>query len=143
MLRSGEHYKELSGGFRLTTNNRMEILAAIKGLEALKYPSRVTLYTDSQYLVNAINKGWARRWQANDWRRNKKEKAANADLWVEMLGLYDEHDVTLHWVRGHAGIPDNERCDALAREAAQGDELPPDLGYEAETAGSSQAGLLE
>jgi ribonuclease HI len=124
------HRKELSEGFRLTTNNRMEILAAIAGLEALKEPCHVTLYSDSQYLVNAIEKGWALRWQANGWMRNKKEKAINPDLWERLLELCKTHKVQFEWVRGHAGHPENERCDELATTAARGSHLPADTGYE-------------
>ena len=132
VLRFGEHRRELSGGFRHTTNNRMEILAAIEGLRALKTPCKVTLYTDSQYLVNAITKGWVRRWQSKGWMRNKKEKALNVDLWLQLLPLLDKHDVDFAWVRGHAGNPGNERCDVLAKEAASQPGLPPDKVYEAE-----------
>ena len=103
ILLYGNHRKELSGGFRLTTNNRMEILAVIKGLEALKEQCSVTIYSDSQYVVNAIEKGWALRWQSNEWRRNKKEKAVNPDLWARLLDICDKHDVTFKWVKGHAG----------------------------------------
>jgi ribonuclease HI len=124
------HHKELSEGFRLTTNNRMEILAAIAGLEALKEPCHVTLYSDSQYLVNAIEKGWALRWQANGWMRNKKEKAINPDLWERLLELCRTHKVQFEWVRGHAGHPENERCDELATSAAHGSNLLVDTGYE-------------
>jgi len=129
VLLSGERRKELSGGYRLTTNNRMEILAAIKGLEALKNPCSVTLFSDSQYLVNAISKGWARRWQANGWKRNAREKALNPDLWEELLRLCSRHDVTFIWVRGHANNTENERCDILSKEAAGGRDLKPDPGY--------------
>jgi ribonuclease HI len=129
VLRYNEHVKELSGGFRHTTNNRMEILAAIKALEALSEPCRVTLHTDSQYLVNAITKGWARRWQRNGWMRNKKDAALNPDLWARLLPLCDKHQVDFVWVRGHAGDPDNERCDELAKAAAEGAHLPEDEGY--------------
>ena len=122
--------KELSGGFRRTTNNRMEILAAITGLEALKEPCRVTLYSDSQYLVNAIEKGWARRWQANGWMRNKKEKAINPDLWERLLELCKIHKVRFEWLRGHAGHDENERCDELATAAARGSNLAIDEAYE-------------
>jgi len=124
------HRKELSEGFRLTTNNRMEILAAIAGLEALKEPCHVTLYSDSQYLVNAIEKGWAIRWQANGWMRNKKEKAINPDLWERLLELCETHKVKFEWVRGHAGHPENERCDELATTAARSSNLSVDAGYE-------------
>jgi ribonuclease HI len=124
------HRKELSGGFRRTTNNRMEILAAIKGLEALRSRCRVTIYSDSQYLVNAIEEGWARRWQANDWWRNRQERAINPDLWERLLSLVDKHDVRLRWVRGHAGHAENERADELARTAALGRHLAVDEMYE-------------
>ncbi len=131
VLRYNGHKREISGGYRLTTNNRMELMAAIKALKALKEPCDVTLHTDSQYVANGITKGWAKRWRANDWMRNKKEKALNADLWAQLLALCEEHNVTFVWVRGHAGIPDNERCDKLAKEAAQQADLLPDAPYEA------------
>jgi ribonuclease HI len=134
ILRYGGHYRELSGGFRCTTNNRMEILAAIEALKALKEPCRVSLHTDSQYLANAVMKGWVRRWRRNGWMRNKKEPALNADLWVELLPLLERHDVEFIWVRGHAGDPANERCDALAKEAAEQPNLPPDPGYDGDNA---------
>jgi ribonuclease HI len=124
------HRRELSKGYRKTTNNRMEILAAIAGLEALKEPCRVALYSDSQYLVNAIEKGWAERWQANGWMRNKKEKAVNPDLWERLLKLCSIHDIKFEWVRGHAGHNENERCDALATSAVRGENLEIDEGYE-------------
>lgn len=129
----GGHHKELSGGFRATTNNRMEIYAAIAGLEAIKEPCRVTVYSDSQYLVNAIQKGWAKRWQANGWKRNKKERAINPDLWERLLKLCDIHTVCFEWVRGHAGQKENERCDQLAGEAARSSRLAIDKGYEKES----------
>ncbi len=122
--------RELSGGFRLTTNNRMEILAAIAGLEALKEPCRVRLYSDSQYLVNAIEKGWAARWRAAGWKRNSREKAVNPDLWERLLELCRVHRVEFLWVRGHAGHPENERCDRLATAAADAPDLGVDEGYE-------------
>ncbi|GAB6158073.1 hypothetical protein JCM39194_12730 [Desulfotomaculum varum] len=121
------HRKELSGGFSNTTNNRMEILAAIVGLEQLKEKCSVTLYTDSQYVVNAIEQGWAKKWRANGWMRNKKEPALNADLWERLLKLCELHQVKFVWVRGHAGNPENERCDRLAVEAARQPDLPPDI----------------
>jgi ribonuclease HI len=122
--------KELSGGFRLTTNNRMEIMAAIVGLRALKHRCSVTIYTDSQYLRDSIMKGWAKRWRANGWKRNKKDKAINPDLWEQLLSLCEEHEVTFEWVRGHSGNPENERCDELAVRAAQQQNLPIDTAYE-------------
>ncbi|HSW39764.1 MAG TPA: ribonuclease HI [Acidobacteriota bacterium] len=133
VLLYNSHRRELSAGFRLTTNNRMEILAAIAGLEALKEPCAVNLYSDSQYLINAMEKGWAHRWRAAGWNRNRKEKALNPDLWERLLVLCDMHKVAFHWVRGHAGHPENERCDELATTAARGADLAVDSGYEADT----------
>jgi len=130
VLLYNSHRKELSAGYRLTTNNRMEILAAIRGLEALKVPCRVTLHSDSQYLVNAMQKGWARGWQAQGWMRSNKEKAINPDLWEKLLKLCEIHRVRFEWVRGHAGHVENERCDELARAAAKGSNLAADVGYE-------------
>ena len=131
VLLYGRTRKELSGGCRLTTNNRMEITAAIVGLQALTVPCRVTLFTDSQYLANAITKGWARRWQQNGWMRNKSEKALNTDLWEKLLDLCRRHEVRFVWVRGHAGNPENERCDELSRHAAtRGENLGDDSGCE-------------
>ena len=132
VLLSGERRKELSGGFSNTTNNRMEILAAIVGLEALKKPSAVTLYSDSRYLVDAIEKGWAVKWQANGWMRNKKDRAVNPDLWERLLALTKQHDVEFRWVRGHAGNKENERCDKLAVAAAKGKNLAVDSGYKSD-----------
>ena len=122
--------KELSGGYRRTTNNRMELLAAVVGLEALKERCEVTLYTDSAYLVNALNEGWAQRWRAHGWMRNKNEPALNPDLWERLLRLCEQHEVHFVWVKGHAGHPENERCDQLAQEAARGIHLPADTAYE-------------
>ncbi len=130
VLLHGSRRKEISGGFRRTTNNRMELIAAIAGLEALKNPCRVTLHTDSQYLVNAMELGWARRWRENSWRRNRKEMALNPDLWSRLLDLCRIHQVTFRWVRGHAGTPENERCDELAHAAAQEKNLAIDEVYE-------------
>ncbi len=129
VLLYGNQRKELSGGFRLTTNNRMEITAALVALEALREPCRVTLYSDSQYLVNAMAKGWAQRWQANGWKRNKREDAVNPDLWERMLELCRRHTVEFQWVRGHSGTEENERCDRLAVAAARDSGLPDDPGY--------------
>lgn len=119
--------RELSGGFQQTTNNRMEMYAVIKGLEALEEPSQVTVYSDSKYLVDSISKGWVYRWQANNWMRNKKDPALNVDLWQRMLDLCEQHQVTFQWVRGHAGHPENERCDRLAVNALKHENLPCDL----------------
>ncbi len=129
VLRYGANRKELSGGFRLTTNNRMELLAVIKALEALPQPCRVTLHSDSRYVVDAMTKGWAQRWRANGWQRNKREKAVNPDLWEALLDLCAKHEVQFRWVRGHAGDKENECCDRLAVEAARQPGLPDDPGY--------------
>lgn len=124
----GEHRKEIAGGYQLTTNNRMEMMAAIAALKALKNKCAVTLYSDSKYIVDAVNKGWARRWQANGWQRNKK-KAKNPDLWQELLNLCKQHEVEFVWVKGHAGIAENERCDAIAVAATREPNLLIDEGY--------------
>ena len=114
ILKMGEHYKELSGGSPNTTNNRMELTGVIKGLSALKMPCDVTLTTDSKYIVDAVTKGWAKKWKANNWIKSDKKKALNTDLWEELLRLLEIHNVTFVWVKGHAGHPENERCDDLA-----------------------------
>jgi len=124
VLLHNAHRKEISGSEPQTTNNRMEMLAAIIGLEALKEPCIVTLYSDSKYLVDAIQKGWAVRWRQNNWMRNKKDAALNTDLWERLLSLLETHNVNFHWVKGHAGNPENERCDALAREAIKSIDNP-------------------
>jgi len=121
--------KELSGGYRETTNNRMEIMAAIVGLKALKEKCEATLYSDSEYLVNAMTKGWVERWRKNNWRRNRKDKALNPDLWEQLLQLYEYHQVEFKWVKGHAKSAENNRCDELALEAAQQSNLLVDEGY--------------
>jgi ribonuclease HI len=121
--------RELSGGFRRTTNNRMEIMAAIVALAALREKCRVTLYSDSEYLVKAISRGWVERWRANGWKRNRREKALNVDLWERLLRLYEYHDVQFTWVKGHAETQENIRCDELAMQAAQQPDLPVDEGY--------------
>ncbi|NJK59811.1 MAG: ribonuclease HI [Oscillatoriales cyanobacterium SM2_1_8] len=125
----GEHRQELSGGFRLTTNNRMEMMAALVALETLTEPCAVTLYSDSKYVVDALVKGWAKRWQTNGWMRNKTEAAINPDLWANLLQACQRHQVNWQWVKGHAGNPENERCDRLAVTAARQPNLPPDPGY--------------
>ncbi|BBA79250.1 ribonuclease H [cyanobacterium endosymbiont of Rhopalodia gibberula] len=130
LLIYNEYRKELSGGFRLTTNNRMEMMAAIVGLETLNTKCNVTIYTDSRYLVDAITKGWAKKWQANSWKRNKKEYAKNPDLWKQLLDLCEKHEVDFVWVKGHAGHPENEYCDYLAVGASQQPNLPSDEVYE-------------
>ncbi len=122
--------KELSGGFRRTTNNRMEILAVIAGLETLSEPCSVTVFSDSRYVVDAVEKGWANRWKANGWMRNKREPAVNPDLWDRLLALLGKHSVELKWVRGHAGNAGNTRADRLAVAAAKGGNLARDEGFE-------------
>ena len=114
IVRYGQHEKELSGGDAHTTNNRMELSAVIAGLEALKETCAVTLTSDSKYVCDAITKGWARSWKKNGWRKSDKSPALNADLWERLLALLDVHSVTVVWVKGHAGHPENERCDRLA-----------------------------
>jgi len=121
----GKHRKELSEGYRLTTNNRMELLAVIRGLEALKRDDlKVRIYTDSKYVSEAVNQGWVFNWES---KRFKKKK--NPDLWQRFLELYRKHEVTFVWIKGHASIPENERCDSLAVEASFGETLHEDAGY--------------
>jgi len=122
--------KEISGGYRKTTNNRMELMACIEGLKALKKPCSLIIYSDSKYVVNAIEKGWVKRWRSNGWMRTKTESAENVDLWEELLELCDKHKAEFKWVKGHAGNPENERCDQLARQNALKSNLPPDTAYE-------------
>ena len=119
VLTYGDHSRELQGGFRWTTNNRMEILAAIVGLEALKKTSQVQVVTDSQYVVNSMVKGWAEKWKRQNWMRTRSDKAKNADLWERLLSLSQMHSVTWKWVRGHSGHEMNERADRLAVEARE------------------------
>ncbi len=114
ILRYRGREKVLSGGEAHTTNNRMELTAVITGLSALKEPCAVTLYSDSKYIIDAIQKGWAKKWRANGWMRNAKDPALNPDLWEKLLDLLEKHEVTFVWVKGHAGHPENERCDQLA-----------------------------
>jgi ribonuclease HI len=121
---------EVSGGFRLTTNNRMEMYAAIKGLEMLTKPCKVKLYSDSQYLVGAMTNGWAAKWKKNEWWLNNKERAKNADLWEKLLSLCETHQVEFRWVRGHAGNVENETCDRLFTAALRQPSLATDEGYE-------------
>ena len=131
ILRFGEYEKELAGGFRKTTNNRMEILAVIEALEALTEMCTVDLYTDSQYVRNAVEKKWIAGWQRNGWKTASKKPVKNKDLWTRLVPLLEKHKVSFHWVRGHSGHPENERCDDLAREYAGRRNLPADEGHEA------------
>jgi len=123
------HRKEISAAYKKTTNNRMEILAAIVALEALKEPCNVKLYSDSKYLVDAIEKGWVMRWRANSWMRNRNDAALNVDLWERLLPLLDVHNVRFIWVRGHADNAENNRCDALARTAITEGNFFDDGGF--------------
>lgn len=125
VLVCGEFRKEMSGAFSLTTNNRMELLAVIKGLEAIRWENAVIeVYSDSKYVVSAVNEGWLANWEKRNWKNVK-----NPDLWQRFLTLYGRHRVTFHWLKGHAGHPLNERCDALAVAAYRQPGLPPDTGY--------------
>ena len=130
--------KELSQGYRLTTNNRMELLAAIVGLKSIPPGARVRLHTDSKYLSDAINLGWLDIWRAKNWKKTGKGKVLNPDLWKELVEQLDQHEVELIWVKGHAGHPENERCDQLAVQASRQKKLLVDQGYEQSQAQSNQ-----
>ena len=114
ILRCHGKEKELSGGDGNTTNNKMELTAVIEGLKALKYPCKVTLYTDSKYVADSLSLVWADSWKARGWKKKDGKPALNPDLWAELLDLYHTHEVEIIWLKGHAGHPENERCDALA-----------------------------
>jgi ribonuclease HI len=131
VLRWNGHEKEIAKGFRRTTNNRMEIRAVIAALEALTEPCELVVHSDSQYVVNAIQQGWAKKWRANGWMRNRKEEALNPDLWGRLLDLLERggHKVRFVWVRGHAGHDENERADRLAVAAIRGQDLAADDGF--------------
>ncbi len=129
VLMCGEHRRELSEGFKRTTNNRMELMGVIAGLEALKFKCSGTVYSDSKYVVDAVTLGWVKRWEENNWYRNRKKETKNIDLWQRFLEVFDKHEIKLVWVKGHAGIEENERCDQLAVAAAMGDDLVDDAGY--------------
>lgn len=130
ILKCGGKRKELRGGYRHTTNNRMEMLGAIVALKALKFPCRVKLYTDSKYMLDSITRGWAKKWQSNGWRKADKKRALNTDLWEELLELCDLHDIRMIWVKGHDGNIENERCDQLAVNAREQSQLLIDSAYE-------------
>lgn len=135
VLKCGDLRKEMSGGFALTTNNRMELLAVIKGLETILWDqAEVEVWSDSQYVVRAISEGWLERWSAKGWNKVK-----NPDLWQRFLPLYRKHKVTFHWLRGHAGNPENERCDKLATEARSQKGLPHDIWYEQQGAATNES----
>lgn len=128
ILRYGRYEKEFSGGFRLTTNNRMELLAVITGLEAIRWEhATVEVYSDSSYVVNAVTKGWLEKWVATGFLKKKNE-----DLWRRYMAASARHNVSFHWIKGHAGHPENERCDALAVAAYSKEGLPEDEGYDPE-----------
>jgi ribonuclease HI len=131
ILASGEHRKELSGGYKHTTNNRMELMACIVALEVLKFRCVVTVYSDSKYMVDSVSKGWAVKWKRNGWRRSGGDKAENIDLWERLLSVIEKHQVKFLWVKGHDGHRENERCDQLATEAANGSGLLEDAEYTA------------
>jgi ribonuclease HI len=140
ILQSGAHRREIAAGYRLTTNNRMELLALIVALESLKHPCDVTLYSDSRYVIDSIEKGWVQSWQACGWRKADKKPALNVDLWQRVLPLLKRHQVRLVWVRGHAENEGNNRCDALAVEASRGDALGVDAVFEQQHAQAAARG---
>ncbi len=132
---NGEGRRQLSGGFRLTTNNRMEMTACLVALREVAGSGRpIVLYSDSSYLVNGIAKGWAQSWRKRGWRKSDGSAALNVDLWAELLDLLEQENVTFRWVKGHAGHELNEVCDRLAVAAARSEDLPADHGYERERA---------
>lgn len=129
VLSYGDNRKELAQGYRLTTNNRMELLAVIEGLSALTRSCDVELYTDSKYVQQAITKNWLKNWQKNGWKTAAKKPVKNQDLWRKLMPLLEKHSVDFRWVKGHSGHPENERCDELARGAASGGNLLEDPEY--------------
>lgn len=124
-----EHRSEISQGYKFTTNNRMELMGVIAIFEALKEPVEVTVTTDSQYVVNAFNQGWVESWKKNNWKKSDKKDVLNSDLWKKLLELKEPHECTFEWIRGHAGHEENEKCDLLARSAAESNSLLEDGGY--------------
>ncbi len=132
ILKYGEIKKEISGGFRLTTNNRMEIIGVLEGFEKLKEPCNVIVTSDSKYVIDALSKGWVYGWQKKGWIKSDKKRAQNVDLWERLLKEIAKHNVTYNWIKGHAGHPENERCDHLAVSAYSGDDLMIDAEYERE-----------
>lgn len=130
VLRYGPRRKELAGGFRLTTNNRMELMACIQGLRMLKFRCSVVLFSDSTYVVNGMTHGWAGQWQAKGWQLSGGQRVKNSDLWEQLVHLGKQHEVEFKWVRGHAGNRENEHCDRLAVSAARGSCLDIDMAYE-------------
>jgi ribonuclease HI len=129
ILANGQR-QELSQGYLKTTNNRMEMMAAIQALESLNVAGQITLHTDSRYLIDAVEKGWAKKWRAKGWMRNKRDKALNPDLWDRLLTLLEARPVSWNWVRGHTGNRENERCDRLAVAASRAANRIPDEGFD-------------
>lgn len=121
--------RELAGGFSKTTNNRMEIISVLEALKQLREPCEVSIFSDSQYVCNTISKGWIYGWHRHGWIKSDKQPVKNVDLWQKLLPLLSQHKVTFHWLRGHAGHQDNERCDKLARDFASKSSLPEDPGF--------------
>jgi len=132
VILDGGKRRELSGGYRLTTNNRMELTACLMALESLGEPASVIMHSDSKYVVDGIMKGWAAGWRGRGWMRTRTEKAKNADLWARLLALCERHRVEFRWVKGHAGVEENERCDFLVNQQQAKSGLPADRAYEAE-----------
>ena len=130
ILLSGKHVKEQSGGYKKTTNNRMELMAVIVAIEALRMPSEVEVFSDSKYVINAMAKGWMHGWRQRGWAKADKKPLKNVDLWRRVYDAIQSHEVTWTWVKGHAGNRYNERCDYLATFAAQGKNLPRDDGFD-------------
>ncbi len=137
ILQSGKHNREIAQGYRRTTNNRMELMAVLAALKILTRPCTVTLYSDSRYVVDGIEKGWAKSWKARGWKKADKQPALNADLWSMILEQLARHQVKLVWVKGHASNPGNNRCDELAVAASKSGNLLVDNGYETEKITSS------
>lgn len=130
VLTYGKERKEFSGGYRLTTNNRMELMAVIEALNRLTRPCKVVLHSDSQYFLHALTKGWLKNWKKNGWKTAAKKPVKNQDLWMSLDPLLAKHDIKYCWVKGHSGDPENERCDVLARREAGKRGLPVDPGFE-------------
>jgi len=132
ILKYGDKRKEISGGFRLTTNNRMELYAIIQALKAINKNKKynIIIYSDSNLIISAFTKGWIDKWIINNWKRNKKDKVLNEDLWKELLNELTKHNVKFIWIKGHAGNPENELCDRLAKAAASGNNFEIDKAYE-------------
>ena len=128
ILRYGSYKKELSRGYKITTNNRMELLGALAALSALKEPCKVTLYSDSNYVIQGMT-AWRFSWRKNDWDNARKKNLKNLDLWQQLDKEAQKHDITWQWVKGHNGHPENERCDILAKNAAKSQDLIEDKGY--------------